>query len=264
MTISSQQWYIRKDGVIHGPASAADLKALLEAQRITLQQEASYTQEGPWRPLTSYEEFAPVRPIAELFESEAPRPISDLLPATKTEPPAPPRSPGRASASPTALRLLDEALNDGTLTQAERKEVVEELITPEPRGDHGSLTPAARTEFREGLSAEIHKNIGDKPIIWACVVFIVTLALVAGFNKLVGLVLAVVFAGVVYKFVKETLEKEHLQPIAGYSDEMLVARYNEVKADRRAASTRAMIGWAVIVIIGVILTILWLAARQQQ
>lgn len=100
-----QQWYIRKDGVIHGPASAADLKVLLEAKRITLQQEAGPAQEGPWRPLSSYPEFAPVRPISELFGTEpvsqAPRPISDLLPSTKTEPLAPHHLPPRAGSSPT-------------------------------------------------------------------------------------------------------------------------------------------------------------------
>ena len=100
-----QQWYIRKDGVIHGPASVADLKALLEAKRITLQEEAGPTQEGPWRPLSSYPEFAPVRPISELFGTEAvsqaPRPISELLPSTKTEPLAPHHPPLRAGSSPT-------------------------------------------------------------------------------------------------------------------------------------------------------------------
>ena len=45
---------------------------------------------------------------------------------------------------------------------------------------------------------------------------------------------------------------------------MLVARFNEVKADRRAARMRAAIGWAVVVIIAVLLTILFLAAGRQQ
>lgn len=244
MSDTQRRWYIRREGVINGPASAKDLRILIEAKRITLQQEASHTEEGPWRPLSDYSEFAPVRPIAELFGTEGvpqtPRPISELYPATKVEPPGSHDSPRQANVSPTALRLLDEAFNDGTLTQAERK------------------------EFMEGLTAEIRKNIGDKPTIWACVVFIITLLLVAGFSKILALVLASVGAGLVFKFAKDALGTKYLQPIPGYSDEMLVARYNEVKADRRAAGTRAAIGWAVVVIIGVILAILWLAARRQQ
>jgi hypothetical protein len=129
--------------------------------------------------------------------------------------------------------------------------------------NRGTLTEAARAQFVEGVNVEIRRNIGDKPMIWACVVFIITLALVAGLNKILALVFALVGGGLTFKFVKDTLEEKYLRPIAGYSDEMLVARYNEVKADRRAAGTRAAIGWAVVVIIGVILGILWLAARRQ-
>jgi hypothetical protein len=118
-------------------------------------------------------------------------------------------------------------------------------------------------EFVEGLTAEVRRKIGDKPIIWACATFIAALVLVAGFNKVLALVLALVGAGLVFKFVKDSLEKQYLQPIAGYSDQMLTTRYNEVKADRRAAGTRAAIWWAVILIIGFILAILWFAARRQ-
>jgi hypothetical protein len=129
--------------------------------------------------------------------------------------------------------------------------------------NRGTLTEATRAQFLDELTAEIRQNIGDKPMIWACVVFIIALALVAGFSNILAFVVALAGGGLVFKFVKNTLEEKYLQPIAGYSDEMLVARYNEVKADRRAAGTRAAIGWAVIVIIGVILGILWLAARRQ-
>jgi len=149
------------------------------------------------------------------------------------------------------------------LTQTEREEVMEGLAA-ETRRDEGPLTPEARAEFRDGLTAEIRKNIGDKPIIWACVVWILVLVLVAGLNKILALVLASGGAAMVFKFVKVALEKKYLQPIPGYSDEMLVARFNEVKADRRAARMRAAIGWAVVVIIAVLLTILFLAGGRQQ
>jgi len=263
----TQEWYIRKDGVRHGPASVADLRALIEAKRITLQQEASPTQEGPWRPLSDYAEFAPIRPISELFgtkdSSQTPQPIADSLPATKMEPPVAPHPSNRRSASPTAHRLLSEALVGLELTQTEREEVMEGLAA-ETRRDEGPLTPEARAEFRDGLTAEIRKNIGDKPIIWACVVWILVIVLVAGLNKILALVLASGGAAMVFKFVKVALEKKYLQPIHGYSDEMLVARFNEVKADRRAARMRAAIGWAVVVIIAVLLTILFLAGGRQQ
>ena len=129
--------------------------------------------------------------------------------------------------------------------------------------NEGRLTDAARAEFVDALVAEIRQKIGDKPIAWACVEFIITLIFVAGFNKILALVLASVGAGLVYKFVKDYLEKKYLQPILGYSDQMLVTRYNEVKADRRAAGTRAAIWWAVIILMGVIFAILLFSARRQ-
>ena len=138
------------------------------------------------------------------------------------------------------------------------------VATATGTSNQGTLTESARIQFADGLTAEIRRNIGDKPIIGACITAILILVVVAGFSKILALVSALVGAGLVFKFVKEALEKKYLQPIAGYSDEMLVARYNEVKADRRAAGTRAAIWWAVILIIGVILAILWLAARRHQ
>jgi hypothetical protein len=71
-----QQWFIRKEAVIHGPATAQDLKSLLDANRITLEFEASQTKDGPWRPLADYPEFAPVHPIADLFAEPAAAPAS--------------------------------------------------------------------------------------------------------------------------------------------------------------------------------------------
>ena len=129
--------------------------------------------------------------------------------------------------------------------------------------NEGVLADGARAQFVDALVAEIRQKIGDKPIAWACVVFIITLVLVAGFNKILAFVLASVGAGLVFKFVKDSLEKKYLEPIFGYSDQMLVARYNEAKADRRAAGTRAAIWWAVIILIGVIFAILLFSTRRQ-
>jgi hypothetical protein len=69
-------------------------------------------------------------------------------------------------------------------------------------------------------------------------------------------------AGIVFKVVKGALEDKYLRPIADLSDEMLVNRYNEAKADRRAARTRTAISWAVIAIIVVVLIIAWVAAQR--
>jgi zinc-ribbon domain len=115
------------------------------------------------------------------------------------------------------------------------------IATATPK--EGILTESARAQFVDGLVAEIRQKIGDKPIGWACVVFILTLVLLTGLKKILAFILALVGAGLVFKFVKDSLEKKYLQPIFEYSDQMLVPRYNEVKADRRAASTRAAIWW---------------------
>jgi hypothetical protein len=71
-----------------------------------------------------------------------------------------------------------------------------------------------------------------------------------------------VAAGITYKVVRDILTHKQLDTIPNISDEMLVTRYNEAKADRRAARTRTAIGWAVIAIIGVVLIIAWVAAQR--
>lgn len=217
------QWYIRKAGVVHGPASLEDLRRLLQAQQITLKEEAGSSEGGPWQPLGNYPEFAPVRPISELFAA----------------PPLSPAPPVPLSASPTAARLLASVLNPGT------------------------LSPQARTEFEQGLSAEVQKSIDNKAIPSSLVAGGLTLILVAGLNMVAALVAALVVTGMVYKVVKEVLEHKHLHPISDMSDEMLVTRYNEAKADRRAARTRTAIEWAVIIVVGVLLLIVWAAARSR-
>ena len=78
----------------------------------------------------------------------------------------------------------------------------------------------------------------------------------------IGLVMAFVVAGIVTKIMNVFLEDKWVRPIPDLSDEMLVNRYNEAKADRRAARTRTAISWAVIAIIVVVLIIAWVAAQR--
>jgi hypothetical protein len=126
----------------------------------------------------------------------------------------------------------------------------------------GALTPAARSEFVAAYTKEVGKKIDDKAIPAGIAAWIITLIAVFRFNGVVALVLAFVAAGIVSAIVKSVLRDKYMRPIADMSDEMLVSRYNEAKADRRAARTRSAIGWAVIAIIVVIIVIAWVASRQ--
>ncbi len=131
---------------------------------------------------------------------------------------------------------------------------------------------AARAQFTEGLVAEVNRQIQDKVIPAGLAAWIFTLVIVAHFTitwfgTRTGLIIAIVMAfvsagGIVSPIVKGALESKYLRPIADLSDEMLVNRYNEAKADRRAAGTRTAISWAVIAIIVVVLIIAWVAAQH--
>jgi hypothetical protein len=243
MSEMKTQWYIRRDGVIHGPASAADLKNLLETKRITLQQEAGQAKEGPWRSLSDYAEFAPVRPIAELFgadgTSPALPPIVKHSPARRKEP-SEQRDAPQTNISPTALRLLAEAFD----------------------GDGGTLPISARIEFMDGLVAEARKDIDGKTGYWAFPAGLIVFVILAAVNLPLAFISAFIASGIAWKAAQSVYEKKYLDPIADYSDEMMVARYNEVKADRRAAGTRTAIWRAVLLIVVVLLLIGWLAARR--
>jgi hypothetical protein len=127
----------------------------------------------------------------------------------------------------------------------------------------GTLTPTARTEFTDGLTVELRRQIEDKCFPAAIAAWIIALIAVARFNMVLAFVLAFVVAGIVFKVVKTILKDKYLRPIVHLSDEMLVNRYNEAKADRRAARTRTAISWAVIAIIFVLLAIVWVAARRR-
>jgi hypothetical protein len=145
------------------------------------------------------------------------------------------------------------------------------LASPVRQETFGILAPGARTEFIDGLTVELRRQIDDKCFPASLAAGIVTLIAFARFSIpefgdkygfVFAFAAAFVVAGLVFKIAKSVLENKHLRPIADMSDEMLVTRYNEAKADRRAARTRTAISWGVIAIIAIILVIAWLAARR--
>src|SRR5689334_9082214 len=119
---STPAWYIRKNGVVHGPASLQDIQHLLRVQQISLDEEASASQTGPWQPLGKFAEFAPVRPISELLNAVRPEPASPSANLASSPP---------SGVSPTAQRLLASVLDDDA---------------PAPQG---SLSASGRLEFSE-------------------------------------------------------------------------------------------------------------------
>jgi hypothetical protein len=140
-----------------------------------------------------------------------------------------------------------------------------------PQAVATALSAPARAQFADGLIAETNRQIDDKCIPVGIVAWIITMIAVArfaipafgqGWGAGIALVMAFVVAGIVTKIMHVFLEDKWVRPIAGLSDEMLVNRYNEAKADRRAARTRTAISWAVIAIIVVLLIIAWAAAQR--
>ncbi len=140
-----------------------------------------------------------------------------------------------------------------------------------PSAVSGALSAAARVQFSDGLIVEINQQIEDKCFPGAIAAWILTLVVVARYSitalgtrtgLLIAVAIAFVIAGIAFKIVRGVLEDKYLRPIAVLSDEMLVNRYNEAKADRRAAHTRTVISWAVIAIIVVVLMIAWVAAQR--
>jgi hypothetical protein len=115
--VSGAEWYIRKNGVIHGPATTGDLRGLLQAGTITPAWEGAPSPDGPWNPLAACLDMAPVRPISEL-------------------------EPVRRS--PTAERLIAEALGSaGPLTPAARAEFAAELESEADRTVDNKAMPAS-------------------------------------------------------------------------------------------------------------------------
>jgi hypothetical protein len=111
--------------------------------------------------------------------------------------------------------------------------------------------------------AEARKKIADKAGYFGFPAgFIVFFVFARFFGLLVGFICGFIAMGLAWKAAEMFLEKKYLDPIEDYSDQMLVARYNESKADQRAAGTRTTIWRAVFAIILVLLIIGWLAARR--
>jgi hypothetical protein len=145
------------------------------------------------------------------------------------------------------------------------------LASPISQETFAKLSPPARTEFTDGLTIELRRQIDDKSIPVSLAAGIVTLIAFARFlipefgdkyGALFAFAAAFVLTGVVYKITRAILEDKYLRPIANISDEMLVTRYNEAKADRRAARTWTTLSWGVIAIIFVVFLIVWLAVRR--
>ena len=67
----SDKWFVKKQENVFGPVSADEIQNLIKNGRVTLDQEASQNEEGPWEPLKSYDLFKErPRPIEEMFEDE--------------------------------------------------------------------------------------------------------------------------------------------------------------------------------------------------
>lgn len=260
---STSTWYIRKAGVVHGPASIEDVQRLLQGKQVGLSDEASSSQSGPWQALSTFAEFAPVRPISELFATPAtpaaPAAAAAAAPAAPVGAPAQPASQAPNRRSPTAERLLAETLGEF------ETETVQATATPAHQAAgplQRTLSPADRKEFEAGLATEVRKKIDDKAMPASLIAGGLILILLARVNIAAAFIAGFIAAGITYKLVKDVLASRDLNAIPNLSDQILVSRYNEAKADRRAARTRSAIGWAVILIVAVILLVAWAALRS--
>ena len=245
--MTDQQWFIRKDGVIHGPATVQDLKNLLDANRINLQIEAGQSKDGPWRELGEYPDFAPVRPIADLFAAPGSPPAAQ-----------PPVGISYVTSQPSAPST-PISIPQAPVIQSATAPKIEAAAIPGAK----TLSDKGRIEFISGLEVEVNRQIEDKATPASLVVGGLVVILIAKFNMAVAFILGFITAGIAFKIAKAILQDKYLRPIYDFSDEMLVTRYNEAKADRRAARTRTAISWAVIVVIAVVIAIAWFAAHRQ-
>lgn len=259
---STSMWYIRKGGVVHGPASLEDVQRLLQGKQIGLSDEASSSQSGPWQALSAFAEFAPVRPISELFAAPATpaAAAAAAAPAAPVGAPVPPSSQAPNKRSPTAERLLAQ-----TLGEFEADTVQATAAPARSAADpvQRTLSPADRKEFEAGLTAEVRKKIDDKAMPASLIAGGLILILLARVNIAAAFIAGFIAAGITYKVVKDFFANRDLSAIPNLSDQMLVSRYNEAKSDRRAARTRSAIGWAVILIVGVVLLVAWAALRSR-
>lgn len=161
-----------------------------------------------------------------------------------------------SASSPQGVVTAAVRLNTAGWTAApQRQEVPLEIAPLSPNvatiatgtSSQGTLTEAARAQLVEALVTEIRRKVEDKTYIWAGVSFTAAFLLVAGINKVLAPGVALVGAGLVFKFVKDALEKQYLRPIVEYSDQMLHARLNEAIADRNAGARAAT--WVLVIII---------------
>ncbi|HTS10675.1 MAG TPA: DUF4339 domain-containing protein [Candidatus Limnocylindrales bacterium] len=255
MSDTQTQWYVRKNGVVHGPASEAQLRSLIDAGRIRIQEEASQSTQGPWRPLSEYAEFAAVRPISELFGDSGTAAAVAPAAAVAAAPGAQPMA-----AAPQAQAVVRPPAAESI---AARPAASASAPAAAAAVSVGRLSETDRIVFVDELTKEMRKKVEDRAYPAAFIVGGVAFFAIAKLSMAVALIVGLVAAGIAFSVVKSIFETKYVASIAEYSDEMLVTRLNEAKADRRAARTRSAIGWAVIAIIGVILLIAWIAARVQ-
>ena len=169
-----------------------------------------------------------------------------VLPVSEMNSPLLTAASARVGFSPTADRLFASVIG-------------EHAVFPGPH----TLSTTAREEFEEGLATEVRKNIENKAMPSSIAAGLLVLILLAAVNMVMACIVGLVAAGIVYKVVTEHLAHKQLDTISNTSDEMLVTRYNEAKADRRAARIRAGIGWAVMAVIGVLVAVAWLASHRE-
>jgi hypothetical protein len=180
---------------------------------------------------------------------------------------------GKPIARPAAAAVLPiSEMNSSPLTAASAKvgfSPTAERLVASVIGEHAvfpgphTLSTTAREEFEKGLATEVRKNIEDKAMPFSIAAGLLVLILLAAVNMVLACIVGLVAAGIVYKVVSGHLAHKQLDTIRNTSDEMLVTRYNEAKADRRAARIRAGIGWAVMAIIGVLVAVAWLASHRE-
>ena len=177
---------------------------------------------------------------------------------------------GKPIARPAAAAVLP--MNSSPLTAASAKvgfSPTAERLAASVIGEHAvfpgpnTLSITAREEFEKGLATEVRKNIEDKAMPSSIAAGLLVLILLAAVNMVLACIVGLVAAWIVYKVVTEHLAHKQSDTIRNTSDEMLVTRYNEAKADRRAARIRAGIGWAVMAIIGVLVVVAWLATPHE-
>ena len=126
----------------------------------------------------------------------------------------------------------------------------------------GPLTPVARAQFLDELVAEGRKQVADKAGYFGFPAGVIAFVILARFGLLVAAIGAFVAMALGWKAGEVFFENKYLDPIGSYSDQMLVARYHESKADLRAAGARTTLWRVVFVVVAILLLIGWMASRR--